>query len=382
MRIGLLTDGYRPGINGIIRFISLHKQTLEAQGHEVFVFTWGRACPGDEPGVMRSPGLPFVRPGYHVGLGYSRRARSVLGTLDLLHANQPLISGWVALRYGRRYDLPVVLTFHSRYDLLAATYLPALPLPVYHAMVRPYLRWCAQRCDLATAPSAEAVEVMRSLGVDCPMEVIPYGVEVARCREPTIRLERRDLQLPAAAPVALSVGRLAAEKNVELLLEALARPELGCAYLLLVGDGPERSRLQERANELGLNGRVRFVGQVDPEDVPAYAALADLFVTASSIEMLPLAVVEAQAAGLPIVGLDVSWIRHAVRHGVNGLLAAPDAESLARTWASLLDDDGLRVHLSEGARATAEQHDVRRTTALMLAHYERLLEEHGRGTHG
>ncbi len=375
MRIGLLTDGYRPGTNGVIRFVSLHKQSLEELGHEVFVFTWGVPLPEDGPGVVRSPGLPFIRPGYHVALTYSRRAQALLRTMDILHANQPLLSGALAVRYGRRYAIPVVLSCHSRYDLLGPLAVPFVPLPLYRAILRVLLRWISDRCDRVTAPSPEAARVMHDLGVRKPIDVIPYGVDLGRYREPLRRHRRTDLGLPADATVALFVGRLAREKQVSLLLEALARPELTQAYLLLVGDGPQRGRLERVARRLGVVDRVRFVGTVPYEEIPAYVALADLFVTASQIEMLPLAVVEAMAGGLPVVGVDVPWARQIVRSGRNGLLAEPNAESLARAWAALAEEEPLRARLSEGARATSEQYDLRRVTARMVALYEHLLEE-------
>ncbi len=178
------------------------------------------------------------------------------------------------------------------------------------------------------------------------------------------------------------MGRLAPEKNVRLLLEALAQPNLARAHLLLVGDGPERGRLEALAGELGLDDRARFVGQVPHADVPAYAALADFFVTASKIEMLPAAVVEALASGLPVVGLDTAWIRYAVQPGVNGMLAAPKVEALAGAWAALSEQEALRARLAEGARAASERYDVHRTTALMLAHYERLVKRRSRETAG
>ncbi|HIE37582.1 MAG TPA: glycosyltransferase [Anaerolineales bacterium] len=375
MRIGLLTDGYKPGTNGVIRFISLHKRTLERLGHEVFIFTWGEEVPEDEPGVIRSPGIPFVRPGYHVAPGYSHQARALLQTMDVLHANQPLLSGALALRYGRRYGLPVVLTCHSRYDLLGVTRLPFLPLPLYREILRPTLRRISDRYDVVMAPSPEAARVMRSLGVRRPIEVVPYGVDLDGCRHPPKRLRREELGLPADVPLALFLGRLEREKDVSFLLEALARPEPARTHLLLVGDGVERERLEADVRGMGLMDRVRFVGEVPAEEVPAYIALADLFVTASRIEMLPVAVIEAMAGGLPVVGLDVPWIRPVVRSGVNGLLAEPEVASFARAWARLATDEPLRARLSEGARTASERYDLRRTTAQMIALYERLLEE-------
>jgi len=382
LRIGLLTDGYRPGTNGVIRFVSLHRRALEELGHKVFVFTWGRRNAEDDSGVVRSPGIPFIKPGYHVALGYSHRAHDVLRTLDILHTNQPLLSGALALRYKKRYNLPVVLTCHTRYDLLGVTRFPFIPLSLYRRAVRPYLQRCTDRCDLVMAPSPEAVRVMRDLGVTCPIEIVPYGVDLDRYREPQRRLSRGDIGVPDAVPLALFVGRLAPEKNLEFVLRALARPELESAYLLIVGGGSERGRLEATARELGLDGRVRFVGQAPSADLPAYAALADHFVTASQIEMLPISILEALAAGLPILGLDVPWIRHVVRDGTNGLLAEPDPGAFARVWATLVENRSLQARLADGARAASEEYDVRRTTALMVAHYQRLVEQYGRRADG
>lgn len=375
MRVGLLTDCYKPGVNGIIRFITMHKRVLEEMGHEVFVFTWGPPHPDDEPGVFRSLGLPMPRPGYHFGWKYPRRTEAVLQTLDVLHANQPAMSGWVATRYGQRYSIPVVLTCHSRYDLLWKTTLPILPSAFYRAALRLCLRWITDRCDLVLATTSEAARVMHDLGVARPIETVPLGVELDRYRQPQRHLTRSDIGVPESAPLALFLGRLSPEKNVRFLLETLARPELAQAHLLLVGDGFERKVLESYARTLGLNGRAHCVGEVSAADVPAYVALADFFVTASQIETLCIAVLEALAAGLPIVGLNMPWIQPIVRHGANGLLTQPDAESFAQAWASLAGNPSLRARLAAGARATSEQYDVRRTTALIMAHYERLVAE-------
>jgi len=375
MRIGLLTDCYRPGVNGIVRFITMHKRTLEEMGHQVFVFTWGPPHPDDEPGVFRSFGPPVPRPGYHFGWRYPRRTEALLRTLDVLHANQPAMSGWVATRYGRRYGIPVVLTCHSRYDLLWKTAVPILPSSFCRAALRPPMRYITDRCDLVIATTSEAARVMHDLGVMRPIEVIPLGIDLASYRRPPHRLARSDLGIPESAPLALFLGRLSPEKNVRCLLEALARPELAQGHLLLVGDGHERGALESHARSLGLNGRVHFVGEVDTSEVPAYTTLADFFVTASRIETLCIAVLEAMAAGLPVLGPNVPWIRPIVQHGVSGLLVQPDAASFAQAWALLAGDPSLRAHLAEGARAASAQYDLKHTTALIVAQYERLVAE-------
>ncbi len=371
MRIGLLTDAYWPGINGIIRFVSLYKRILESMGHEVFVFTGGPPCPQDEPGVIRSFGLPHPDPGYRITPAYSQRALALLETMDILHAHQPMLSGLLALRYGRRYGIPVAVTLHSRYDMLVTSRL-WVPLRVSRALIGSYLRWFLPRCDLVTAPTPEVADFLHDMGVSVPVEVIPNGVD--RNQTCTKNVTRAELGIPSSAPLAVFVGRVVAEKNVQYLLDALTSPELRDACLLVVGDGPERARLESRARAANLNGRVYFTRQVPPEEVPAYVALADFCVTASKIEILSTAILEALGAGLPVLGLDVSWIRAIIRSGENGLLApADDIAAFARAWARLTEDRALRERLAEGARRTAERYDARHAAATLVAHYERLV---------
>ncbi|MGQ9802688.1 MAG: glycosyltransferase [Anaerolineae bacterium] len=378
MRIALLTDAYWPGVNGIIRFVSLHKHILEEMGHEVFVFTGGPPSPQDEPGVIRSFGLPHPDPGYRLTFGYSRQAIALLRTTDVLHANQPAMSGLLALRYGHRFGIPVVLTLHSRYDMLINSRL-RMPMTAVRPLLGAYLQWLLPRCDLVTAPTPEITKVLEDIGVRAGVEIIPCGVE--RNRSPHRNVTRAELGIPATASLAAFVGRVVAEKNVRFLLEVLSAPELSDTYLLVVGDGPERSALEETAKRLGLNGRVRFIGQVAPTEVPAYVALADFCVTASKIEMLPTAILEALGAGLPVLGLDLPWIRAVIRSGENGLLTPPDdAAAMAQAWARLAHDRELLARLAEGARRTGEQYDARQATARLVAHYERLATSRKRGT--
>lgn len=371
MRIGLLTDAYWPGINGIIRFVSLHKRLLESMGHEVFVFTGGPPAPQDETGVVRSLGFPHPDPGYRITFWYSRQAISLLRTMDVLHANQPILSGLLGWRYGQRYGIPLILTLHSQYDMLVHQRL-GIPLSFSRRVIGAYLRWFLPRCNLVTAPTPEVMAFLRSMGVEASVEVIPCGVE--RNPRHSRHVTRSDLGIPPSAPVAIFVGRVVAEKNIHFLLDALACLEPSTAVLLIVGDGPERLRLEARAQEMGLDGRVYFTGQVPPAEVSAYAALADFCVTASKIEMLPTAVLEALGAGLPVLGLDVPWIRAVIRPGENGLLTPPDdVAAFARAWAALAEDRTLRDRLAEGARRTGEQYDARKATACFVEHYERLV---------
>ena len=115
MRIGQLTEVYKPFVNGVTNFISLHKRVLESWGHKVFVFTLGHEdYEDDELHVIRSPAIPLSDTGYHLSFRFSRRARKKIKTMDVLHVHHPFISGRQAISLGKRYDIPVVFTNHTR----------------------------------------------------------------------------------------------------------------------------------------------------------------------------------------------------------------------------------------------------------------------------
>lgn len=375
MRIGMLTDAYKPVINGVTNFIALHKRQLEAAGHTVCVFTWGNTEPGDEAeGVIRSPALPISDTGYHISFRYSAAARRQMQTMDLLHVHHPFVSGRLALRYGKAWGLPVVYTNHTRYDLYAQHYLPPLSDALAEVLLHNYMPSFAAQCDLVVAPSPGLAAVLRDLGVTTPITVIPNGIELGAFRAPARPRQRRDFGWPKNAPVLVYTGRLGPEKNLDLLLHAFAAAQtaLPDLRLLLVGDGPEAGRLRDRVAQMHLQRHIHFTGRQPYEDVPGILAAADAFITASVTEVHPLSILEALAAGLPVLGIDAPGINDVIESGKNGLLALEDAASLAAHIVRLMVDDELRERLAAGARAASERYAIQYTTAEYLRHYEAL----------
>jgi 1,2-diacylglycerol 3-alpha-glucosyltransferase len=375
MNIGMLTDVYRPVINGVTNFISLAKREMELRGHHVSVFTFGRGEPNvDEPNVVISPAVPLADTGYHLSLAFSREAREKLQQMDILHAHHPFISGRLATRYSRVYNLPIVFTNHTRYDLYARSYLPAVPPMLTQLMLESYMPAFTALCDLVIAPSPGVERVLRQLGVEKEIRVIPNGIDLDRIRHPTSAIGRLELGIDEDAAILMYCGRLGPEKNVDFLLDMFqgVREAVPNAYLVLVGGGPVASRLQERACPCE---HVRFVGQVPYEAVAGYLAMADLFVTASVTEVHPLSVVEAIAAGLPVVAIRSPGIEDTIRHGLEGYLSSENVCAFtALVVKALLEEDQRRV-MARNALERSNDFDIRTTVAILLKEYERLIEE-------
>ena len=223
MRIGQLTDVYRPVYNGVTNSVYLHKQVLESWGHSVFVFTLGHGdYPDDDPSVVRSLGIPISELGYHFSPCFSRKAIQEMRTMDVLHAHHPFLSARQAVSVGLRYGIPVVFTNHTRYHVQARYYAPFVPPRLSRALVVAFLTRLTARCDLVIVPSKGTRQALGDLGISCPMDVIPNGVDLSQFQHPAAPLSRCDLGLPDQATVAVTVGRLGPEKNLSLLLCAFA----------------------------------------------------------------------------------------------------------------------------------------------------------------
>ena len=162
---------------------------------------------------------------------------------------------------------------------------------------------------------------------------------------------RAEIGVPTSADLVTIIARLTEQKAHRVLFEALAsRPELAATHLLVVGDGELRDDLQQRAEALGIGPRTHFAGA--RRDLGNVLAASDVFVMPSFWEGLPLSLVLAMGAGLPVVATRVAGIPEVVEHGVRGLLVEPgDASALGAAIARLIDDPALRADLGNNARA-------------------------------
>ena len=375
MRIGMLADIYTPHVSGVTNHIRLNSRFLKQAGHEVFIFTFGDPEQGDvEENVVRSPGVPVADTGVYFAFSYTRTARRLIRTMDIVHAHHPFLSGRLALRYCRPYNLPVVYTNHTRYDLYAQAYLPVLPDQIGTTFLQAYLPSFCREVDLVIAPSPGLKTVLQQIGVEAPIQVIPNGVDLEPYRRRLDPFPRSRFGVSQEDVLLIFVGRLGPEKNLTFLLRSFAGAH--SAYpntsLLLVGVGPEMDNLKDLAERIGLSDRIRFAGLVDYELIPRYLAAADAFVTASVTEVHPLSVIEAMASGLPVLGIESPGVSDSIVDGQNGLLSRDDLASFTAKLSLLLADAPGRRRMALNARRSAEAYDIQQTSTMVAREYERL----------
>ena len=381
MRIGMMADLYRPHMSGVTNFIALNKRMLEQAGHDVYVFTFGDPDTiDDEPNIIRAPGIPLAETGAYLSFRYPHRIRRLLQSMDLVHAHHPFLSARLALRYCRPFNIPIAFTNHTRYDLYAQAYLPALPDQIGIAFLQAYMPWLCREVDLVFAPSAGLQRVLAGFGVQSPIAVLPKGVDLAPFRRTLTPVDLGPLGLSPGGVLLIYVGRLGPEKNLTFLIRAFAG--VASAFpeprLLLVGEGPERETLEDQVLHSGLRGRVAFTGLIDYSELPRYLAMADAFVTASVTEVHPLSVIEAMASGLPVLGIVSPGIEDTVEDGRTGYLASEDLPSFTAKMARLVAEPARRAEMSQLARLAAEEYAIEETSARLLQYYDKLVLERPR----
>lgn len=373
MRIGMMVDRYKPYVSGITNYISLNKQQLELAGHQVYVFTFGDEDYEDnEDNIIRSGGLPIVDTGYYLNYRYSTQARKLLQTMDIVHVHHPFLSGSIGLRICRPRNIPVVFTNHTRYDLYAHAYLPILPDVISETMLHAYMPTFCRGCDRVISPSAGMRDILLRLGVDVPVQIIPNGVDIKPFLVKDDACDRAELGFNSDDLILIYVGRLGPEKNMPFLLRSFAG--ISQAYenarLLIVGDGPERDNMEDRAQTMGIQEKVVFTGMVPYEKLPGYLHIADAFVTASVTEVHPLSVIEAMAAGLPVLGIKSPGVGDTVQDGITGLLSTEDLAAFTAKMVRMVAEDDLRRQMGNNAQEASQNYAIEKTTRAMIELYQ------------
>ncbi len=359
MRVLCVTECYHPVRNGVVAVVDILTEQLRRRGHSVaIVAPHHPQAPPDPEGVTRIPSLPNpFYPDYPAAVPWSPRLGQLFQSFqpEVVHAHSFMWLSRFALREAKRRKIPVVMTFHT----LVTEYLHYAPVPRWISI--PFItRWVASFCNACEAViivSPIAEPLLRSFGVTVPIEFIPTGVDAEQFGKGDGFRIRKELGIPPSATVLLYVGRIAKEKNVAFLLDAVSpllaeRPRL---YLVLVGSGPEQAVMQAKAKQLSGGDRILFVGSRPRSEIPDFHAAADLFVFPSTTEMQGLAVTEAMMSGLPIVAIGEGGIRYFVKDGETGFLVPHNKRAFAEAVRTLLDKPHLRMAMGERARTYALQ---------------------------
>lgn len=402
MKIAMLTNNYKPFIGGVPISIERQAEELTKMGHEVTVFAPDYGTENEDQEVFEEDGIQGVQSrkeriirfesASHTlenGMVYPKLiSKKVLRvfeqeTFDCIHVHHPMFVGPMALYLGKKHHLPVIYTYHTKYEDYLHYVRPFQSLE-HKSVVRKavfrlgkekivpaYMRWFTNQCDFVFAPTAGMQKILRESGTTTATAVFPTGLKDTFFIGNKTKSEAiREKYVQEGEHLFCTVSRLEEEKNPRFILNGIARlkEKLKVPFrVLFIGDGSMREELEEMAKELGISKEAVFLGNVENEEIKYYLGASDLFLFASKSETQGIVLAEAFAAGCPVVAIDATGVEDVVVNGKNGYRTKDDVEEWTEKILETLNEKNY-AKFKVQAELTASSFRASR-----LAVYEELL---------
>lgn len=416
MRIALMTNNYKPFLGGVPISVERLARGLEAQGHQMTIFAPTYKEQEQEENVFRyATCLNHFIGGIVLPNPFDRRIEQEFrqNKYDIIHVHHPMLIGRTAVYLSKKYHIPLVFTYHTRYeqylsyvkvfhrleegskqvDLLEETggletvrgrYFKGqkqLLNLIQNHMVPAYLHTFLKHCDFVFAPTKGMRDYLADV---CKIpyeksEVLPTGIESHHfaVSGEEIHEIRRQYQAEGM-PLFLTVSRMSYEKNVEFLLNCIKKlkERYGKPFkVLMVGDGPNKKDYERICIELQIKDEVIFTGTVPNESIAPYFAAADAFLFASKTETQGIVILEAFAGATPVYALDATGVSDIVIDGENGSLSPEDEAVFTDKLLDFLNGKVNRKKLSENAMRCALEYREESVAAKAVHLYNKVIAE-------
>lgn len=390
MRIGLFSDAYLPDINGVVSSIATLKAALEKLGHTVFVVSNHNGINvkyDAENHILRLPGLEVKKfYGYKMSNPIQLRGEEYIRKMDLdvIHVHTEMGIGLFARQMAKKYNIPLVYTYHTLYEDYLHYVNPKDFQTVDQAgrrVVR-YLSKLAGNGPMAViAPSNKTKKALQSYGVKTPIYIVPTGIDLSDFLKKNLDAEkiqavRQSLGLSDEAHTVVFVGRIAKEKCIEMPIEALSKVKDDNLHLIIVGGGTDLKFYQNEAKELGIEERVHFVGKIPREEIPYYYSAFDCFVSASLSETQGMTYLEALASGRMVFGRRDEVLDGLVEEGKTGYYFDDAQELAAKLDAYFTLPKAQREAHVLDCVAKTEQYNTELFAQKVLAVYQQAIDDY------
>lgn len=382
MKIGFFTNSYLPLPYGSTNSIRIFRRCFEKMGHRVIVFApkfKGYSDGEDGENVFRYPAFLWrYKINYPIAISLfppaTKRAREE--KLDIIHSHHPFSIGKDGARIAKKLNLPLVFTHHCRYEDYLH-YVPLIPKRLLAWHVKKAATRFANRADLVIAPSLSIKKILIKRGVTAPIEVVPTGIDLEKFKSGKREETRKKLGIGEEEKVILNVGRVEAEKNVDLLFEAAVEVILKNkkVKLVFVGNGSKIKELSQKAKEKNIEDQVIFVGEVKYQDVQDYYSIGDIYLQTSTSETQGMTTLEAMAAGVPVVAVRATGVVDQIKDGENGRLVKENKKEIVTAVEDFLKNNKKRKEIIRRARNFVENFSQEKSAQKVLTFYEKLIRK-------
>ncbi|MDB5813141.1 MAG: glycosyl transferase family 1 [Rhodocyclales bacterium] len=379
MRVLMISDVYFPRVNGVSTAIQTYRQQLDAIGIESILIAprYGNEPAEERVTRLRSWSVPMDREDRFVlPRDFNREALNAAKHCDIIHVQTPFSAHMAGVAVARATGRPIVSSYHTLFEEYLHHYTRGIPSSWLRGLARMISRKQCNALDAVVVPSSPMAERLNAYGITRPMHILPTGIPLSRFGSGDRTRFRTHYQIDEDRPVALFVGRTAHEKNIDFLIEALrhALKDFPRLLLLIAGEGPALEHLRDRVHAEQLADSVRFIGYLDRvTELPDCYAAADVFVFASRTETQGLVLLEAMAAGLPVVALAEMGTRDILTPASGAIAPVDNVQAFSAALCRVIGDAELRLQMrAQGLAWAAEWSDVA-LTGKLAALYRSLL---------
>ena len=399
MRIAIATAVYYPQINGVAVFSHNLAMGLARRGHEVMVLcpsqtgkNYSRTIDGVKTVFLRSiqarvypdqihtvPAkkkllgleLPhvFYKNSFRVSAFPQREIKKALSKFcpDVVHVQVSDVIGLSVVSYAKKHHIPVVTTEHNQPEVLTDPLkVPGIVKKPMNALLYAYFRNRQSKSDFVTMPTEQAIRnLLENHKFEIPIAAVSNGVDLSNFKpgKASVAIYNK-YDLPIDRPIVLYVGRVDPEKKIGTVIDAFDKvlSNIPNAYMVIVGDGVDKTRLMKKVSDMGLKESVKFLGRVLPPDLYELYKTGSLFATASEIETQGIVLIEAAATGLPLIAVDKGAVSEVCITDKNGVLCEPgNIDEIAAAMKKILSDDETRKKYSKESIKIASEHDFEKT---------------------
>ena len=381
MRIGLFSDTYLPDVNGVVTSVDTLRLALEKLGNDVYVI-----CPSNQirqvtwdNRILRIPGIKVKQIyGYTIASANHRKAEKMLQEMDLemIHVHTEFGIGQFGRKFARKYHIPVVATYHTFYEDYTH-YVNPLNIKAFEKLGRLSIRKLSEKwCDGVNGlivPTLKTKKALEGYGVYNKMFVVPTGLDLER-------FQRNYDNEPLFAEnsfVLVFVGRIAEEKSVDFLLDAmeLLKRKHRNVSLAIIGGGPDLEKIRRQAEKNDLIDMVKFTGKIEHSQVASYYSRADRFVSASLTETQGLTFIEAMAAGLPVLARDKVALNNVLIDGYNGYYFRTVTDLVEKTEMLMDMNENEWEEMREASRTKADEYSLENFGKAVMKVYQEITDD-------
>lgn len=364
LRIAMFTNTYFPFLGGVGTSVKRLADGLRKAGHTVYIFAPQYPNqPADDDGfIIRCKAISFHKNKGNILIAniYDPKIEKIFRTLriDIIHSHHPYWMGQKGLHLSRKYNLPVVFTYHTRLEKYAHN-IPVVGKLFENKIPHTIIKKYAQKCDTIFAPTKIAKKYLRSIGVSRYIKILPTGVDFDIYKKiDEQQIAKLVKKYTAQNEILLfSASRLTKEKNLLFLLSGLkyikehSTVKFKC---LIAGGGPERDNCLHFIKKNNLTGDVELLGELSEQAMALHYRMSDIFIFASRSETQGIVLLEAMAGGTPIVAVTASGIEDMIKDKITGFKTETNIKDWAQKIILLMSDPLMRHEMSKNTIAFAK----------------------------